>query len=206
MKQGQVYLITNQINGMRYIGSTMRSAKTRWRTHVSGSTGSAQLLHNAVLEFGKENFGIEVLFEGSHEQILIVEKILIERYKTTFASNGYNKSIVASKGFFGGHYKHTKASREKIGRAHKGKILSEETRAKLSIAHKGKILSLEHRAKLSRALKGNKRTLGYTHSLQTREKMRLAHVGKKFSLEHREKMRISAQQGWIKRYQKKVVL
>ena len=46
--------------------------------------------------------------------------------------------------------------RQKLGAAHKGKIVSEETRLKQSEAHKGKKLSEEQKKKCSESHKGKK--------------------------------------------------
>ncbi len=47
-------------------------------------------------------------------------------------------------------------TREKISKANKGKVLSENTRKKIGLKHKGKIISKETRDKLSKSLKGRK--------------------------------------------------
>ena len=66
----------------------------------------------------------------------------------------------------------TEEARRKIGEAHKGKKLSDETKQKISEAHKGKKLSNEHRRKMSEALKGeNHPSYGKQLSEATRRKI-----------------------------------
>lgn len=71
-------------------------------------------------------------------------------------------------------YRHSKKTRYKIGLAHKGKHVSEETKKRLSESHlgqrgfwKGKKLSDEHRKKLSKSHEGKP----HPHSEETRKKL-----------------------------------
>jgi len=77
---------------------------------------------------------------------------------------------------------HTPEAKAKIGQAHKGKIVSDETRAKMSAVHKEKIVSDETRAKMSAVHKGK------IFSDETRAKLSAVQKGKIFSDETRAKM------------------
>lgn len=81
------------------------------------------------------------------------------------------------------------AHRAILSAAHKGKIVSAETREKLGAVHRGKTLSAEHLAKLKAANTGKK------HSAEARAKISAAnkgiHKGKKLSEEHKAKLRAS---------------
>lgn len=69
--------------------------------------------------------------------------------------------------------------REKVGSAHRGKVVSKETRAKISASVKasGYVHSPEVRQKIANTNKGHQRTLGLRHSEETKQKMSKAHKG-----------------------------
>ena len=58
-----------------------------------------------------------------------------------------------------------------------GLRISQEARDKISRAHTGKVVSQETRDKLSRANMGNQHFLGKTHTQETKAKMSLANMG-----------------------------
>ena len=70
------------------------------------------------------------------------------------------------------HYKMTKETRDKIGLAHKGKVLSCETRLKMSKSRKGRSFSEQHILNLSAAAKKRK------ISPEGRKLLSDAHIGK----------------------------
>lgn len=69
-----------------------------------------------------------------------------------------------------------------------GKVHSVETRLKIGKAHRGKTVSAESRAKISAANKGNNYCEGRKLSLETRERISKALTGKILSPEHRAKI------------------
>lgn len=73
----------------------------------------------------------------------------------------------------------TKEWREKVGAAHRGKIISEETRLKLSAALVGYRHTDEAKARMSASRLGMQNTLGHKHSDETKLKMSVAHIGNK---------------------------
>lgn len=58
-----VYLITNLINGKKYVGQTIQSIKRRWDFHVCGASRCIAL-NSAIKKYGKENFKIESIYEA----------------------------------------------------------------------------------------------------------------------------------------------
>jgi group I intron endonuclease len=83
-----VYLVTNTINGKRYVGQTSQSLERRWFLHQHRK--SCKALHSAINKYGAENFTIEVLFSPpTREQAGELEIEYIDRYNTK-APNGYN--------------------------------------------------------------------------------------------------------------------
>jgi hypothetical protein len=87
-----VYRITNLRNGKIYIGVTKCSIAKRWREHRSGAKrGVTGLLYDAMRKHGTEGFRIEVVYEASSlEEMLMVERGLIAQYGTINRKIGYN--------------------------------------------------------------------------------------------------------------------
>lgn len=146
---GKTYLVTNLKNKKQYVGFTRHSVEYRFNCHIRGVYASS-LLHADVLKFGKENFIVETVFEGTCEQALENEKYFIRKLKTQWP-DGYNKTK-GGEAVFG--YIPTIDFRVNVSRRHKGKILSVETRAKISAANKGRKFSKRHLINLSIAHKG----------------------------------------------------
>lgn len=78
----------------------------------------------------------------------------------------------------------TEEWRKKIGAAHRGKIVSDETRQKLSASVKasGYVISPEARAKIAETHRGHKRSLGYRHTDEWKHQASLSRKGNKSRL------------------------
>lgn len=108
-----VYLITNKINGKRYVGQTVQCLPYRWSAHTNEKS-QCVALNRAIQKYGKENFEIKVLSKcNSLEEMNHRENYYIKLFKT-LAPYGYNLTT-------GGD----------------GRKCSEETRKKMSISQKG---------------------------------------------------------------------
>jgi group I intron endonuclease len=84
-----VYLITNKINGKKYVGWTSKSLEVRWKQHSYQHSGCLALLR-AINKHGVENFTTEILFTVPTKELAIrLEIEYIEKYKT-ISPNGYN--------------------------------------------------------------------------------------------------------------------
>jgi len=91
--------------------------------------------------------------------------------------------------------KHSEATKLKMSKSAKGRIISEETRKKLSEAHKGQVawnkgkpFSEEIRRKM----------LGPV-SIEHRQRISTANMGRKDSEITRQRKSVAAKKGWIKR-------
>lgn len=87
------YMITNNVNGHRYIGITVCALEKRWREHRSAAnTGSQKRLYKAMRKYGVENFAIEKIYDAnSFEDLQNAEKQFIVQYETHASLNkGYN--------------------------------------------------------------------------------------------------------------------
>jgi group I intron endonuclease len=83
-----VYLITNTINGKRYVGQTRQTLAKRWIAHCSKNR--CRYLYNAIQKYGRQSFSIESIVEVPTLELANEFEIeYIERYKTQYP-NGYN--------------------------------------------------------------------------------------------------------------------
>jgi group I intron endonuclease len=136
-----IYLVTNKINGLKYIGQTIKTLEERKNQHIKNALrGSKYHFHRAIKKYGPDNFEWEVL-EGvvSVDDLNYLEIYYIEKYNT-FIGEGYNSTK-------GGHgcsgWKHSEETKRIIGEKSKEQIrkpLTNEQRKKLSDFQKDKTL------------------------------------------------------------------
>lgn len=107
-----VYLITNTINGKRYVGQTKKPLDVRRRQHCRSA--NCRRLHQAILKHGKDNFVISLICEAPTEELMNeFEQEYIVRY-CTMVPNGYNLTA-------GGRVpKHNNETRKKMSLSHAG--------------------------------------------------------------------------------------
>ena len=179
-----IYLVTNTINGKRYVGQTNQRLSSRWWSHVNRA--NCRALYSAIHKYGEKNFSVEVLCEVPTKELANeFEQEYIVRY-FTLAPNGYN--ILS-----GGNERPLMGEKQKEGLRERmvgnkirfGTSLTEEAKQKLRLSNLGKTLSQEHRRKISAAHKGLRPTQ------ESRERMRKAKLGRTHSLETRLKMKQS---------------
>ena len=86
-----IYMITNVINGKRYIGQSINPNR-RFIAHISRAKNDSDNspIHSAIKKYGKECFKLEILewTENYNER----EKELIQQYNT-LSPNGYNVAL-----------------------------------------------------------------------------------------------------------------
>lgn len=89
-----IYKITNQTNGLCYIGQSVDVA-TRWKNHAKAGLGidtpAGNKLYKAMQDIGIWNFSWELLEQCSREELNAKEKYYIELYKSY--EFGYNSNI-----------------------------------------------------------------------------------------------------------------
>lgn len=161
-----VYLITNNINNKKYVGSRMAYKKED--IHNDSYMGSSKYLNEDYIIYGKENFSKEILQNDylNLKEMLKGESYYMHMYNTLTPS-GYNRyDPMKNPGFHMGGCHHSEETKRKQSNTRKkllnsGKIkiiISEETKNKLKNSNKGKLLgkslSSEHKNKLSESKKG----------------------------------------------------
>lgn len=165
-----VYLHTNKVNGMIYIGMTCRTLEERWNSGYQGNPH----FYRAIKKYGRDAFKHEVLAENlEKEEAEQLERFYISKYNSTDPKIGYN--IEKGGNSIG---KHSEETKRKISEAQKGRPFTEEHKRNLSISHKGYKPTAEQLAKLSKRMKGNRYTLGYRHTEEAKRKMSASQMGK----------------------------
>ena len=210
---GEIYVVTNKVNGKQYVGQTTVGAVNRWYNHkADAKSGRGRLIGRAIRKYGLENFTFDVVSTSDNQDDLNVQEVAWIAQCGSRVPNGYNlkeggargkqapesieKIRVAQKG----KPRHTPESKAKIGDANRGKILSEETKSKMGASKKGVPKSLETRQKLSVARTGTKASpetcaklriakQGTAPSPACHEASRLASIGRKKSPEEIERIR-----------------
>ena len=124
MQKYLIYLATNLINTKKYVGQTQhdrleKRVQEHWKEAKSNKTKNVPF-HNALLEYGLENFKFEIIEDNIDEkQIDLREQYWIAFYNTYIHakdSNGYNVTL-GGQGTHG--YKFTEQDRKKMGEASK---------------------------------------------------------------------------------------
>lgn len=142
-----IYKITNLINGKVYIGFTAREPQKRWSQHKHHAKKQTnRKLYNAIRKYGVDNFRFEVIFESDDMDytLNIKEPEFINQYNSI--EEGYNYSIGGEAASFG--RRDSVETRKKKSESRKGLKHSEETKAKIGNAHRGKVVSAESREKM----------------------------------------------------------
>jgi group I intron endonuclease len=88
---GYIYLITNKINGMKYIGqTTCEDVQKRWKQHRTKNSNSVgRFLKSAYEKYGYENFKYQIVCICFNEDCDKYEEDYIKKFNT-MAPNGYN--------------------------------------------------------------------------------------------------------------------
>jgi hypothetical protein len=86
-----VYMITNKINGKRYVGKTTKTFDQRYRNKWWLLTPSIDLI-DEVIQFGKENFEVNECIDTAKSEKELTEKetYWIKKYQTRNQKFGYN--------------------------------------------------------------------------------------------------------------------
>lgn len=150
-----IYLITNQINGKKYVGQTVQTVAKRWKRHCWESTMKRKVMAitGAIAVHGAKNFTIEQLEEcQTIDQLNAAEEFWISKL-ATLSPTGYN---LTPGGKSRGHL--LPETRLKISLANKGRKTSDETRSRLSESHKGWVPSEETKEKWRKAFTGKKQS------------------------------------------------
>lgn len=145
-----VYLISNNVNGKCYVGSTIHLDQRR-REHFSRLANNKHInahLQNAYNKYGREAFDFEILEtididDNIKDKLLKREQFWIDNLKPE-----YNVLLVAGSNL---GYHHTEETKKKISESTTGVKKSEEHAKHIREGQSGRVLTEEHKAKLSEA-------------------------------------------------------
>ena len=175
-----IYLVTNLINQMKYVGQTTRTLKQRKSSHLSSSKkGSTYYLHRAIRKYGAENFKWEVIHNAtSEEELNEKETYFIKEYNTN-SQVGYNLTE-GGRGIRG--WKHSELTKEKIKQCAiknnsaqylKKFVQSEEGRKKISLMQLGKTYEMKFgKEKAKQMIKDKQRLYNDKYGLQKSSEIR----------------------------------
>jgi hypothetical protein len=185
----RVYLLKDpRTRAPRYVGITSRSINKRLRDHRSDKRHNHRTAWlQSLYKIGLEPIA-EILEESEDNYWEDAEMAWILGFKQAGAD------LVNATDGGEGLNNPSQETREKIGQANMGRIISDETRMKMSLARKGRRPTEETKRKMSRAQMGNKNCLGYKRSEETRRKISEANIGRHRHHTEETKMRMSIAQ------------
>lgn len=88
---GYIYLVTNKINGMKYVGqSIVQDIRKRWNQHkIAEGRSIGKFLKSAYAKYGFDNFKFQIICICFDEDCNKYEEEYIKKFNT-MAPNGYN--------------------------------------------------------------------------------------------------------------------
>lgn len=173
-----IYLITNKVNGKRYIGKTSRDLELRWKEHQRAAAKEDPdfYIARSIRYHGVDNFTVKMVQRCESEEALVEAEKAWIRDLGTHGPAGYNLTD-GGEGLSG--WVATEEARRNMSEAAKNRApASEEHRKNISIANSG-----ENNAFYGKAW-------GRTGPLsdEAKKKISIARTGKKLSEEHKIKI------------------
>jgi group I intron endonuclease len=189
----KIYLITNTaVNPyMYYVGLTKFDLDKRLQEHVAlGRHEGNKLLSDAIIEYGKRNFTIEVIEEVDESEARTKEDYYIRKYKSHYRDGcGYNMKYETCnyiKHYHGANQEQIQENIENGRPWNYGISFSQQSKEKMKKTKK-------HRYSLGLYTKFNTK-----HSQETKDKISKSKIGKKLTQEHKDKIsKDSSGRTWI---------
>lgn len=131
LKRGEIYLITNNVTGGKYVGQTIQPLKQRWLDHQRNAFKRVYRspLYSAIRKYGIDNFSINCI-ETIHEEnptLLAVKlnerEIHFIEIHNTFISNHSESGYNLTTG--GGNCRFSDESKKKMSDTHKARWTAE---------------------------------------------------------------------------------
>lgn len=127
-----IYLITNTITGMQYVGQTVDTLDARFMQHKYSAKqykrylehpdkyaykGTCTYLYRAMNSYGDDNFRIDLIVECESDELDELEVYFISEYNT-LAPSGYNLTTG------GGHFQHCEETKKLMSKRVREVMLS----------------------------------------------------------------------------------
>jgi group I intron endonuclease len=167
---GEIYKITNKLNGKKYIGQTIRGAEDRFLEHCKPRKGKKiSYIQRAIQKHGKDNFSFEVIYRTKN--LNLMERYFIKLENSSFP-NGYNLTLGGEGG------KKTEEAKKNIGLSAKGRPSPKKGIKTGPLKFKRKPYSSRPKQSSETIEKRMSKIRGRKASLETRKKLSLSHIGK----------------------------
>jgi group I intron endonuclease len=164
---GRIYVITNTVNGKRYVGQTIKSVQRRFSDHKRQSAFNDYPLYRAFKKHGQDVFEVKEIDEAKSRADLDTKEIYWIEKLNTMLPAGYN-AILGTPG---------------TGE------LSQQSRDKKSDSMKKRWQNPEYRQKVTAAVTGeNNQAYGRPLTKEHRDKLSKARAGKPIPLQQRAKI------------------
>lgn len=170
-----VYMITNKINGKRYVGVSIDPYR-RFKEHCRYAGVRKSPMYDDMDLYGMDNFLFEVLEHGvSEAEHLDKERYYIQKYNTYSSELGYNRNKGGSSVVH-----HTEETKRKISQSLKGHVFPQSRNEKIRKAMLGREYKEEWKKNLSKSRVGrfagqNNPFYGKTHTTETIQHFRQVH-------------------------------
>ena len=192
-----VYLLTNKINGKRYVGLTKRTLEERWAQHVSNAKSnvrtSRQLIVRAIKKYGDNNFTTEIIETCEDKKTMCLREIYwIDALKTRADMDGHHGYNLTDGGEGINGYIPTKESIERYRISHLKCNLSQSTLEKMRVSARKRYFEGHGEWMRSQRKRGEQHFFyrkswrkDFTVSDATRKKISDSRKGMKLSEEHK---------------------
>jgi group I intron endonuclease len=149
LRSGSIYLITNLVNGKKYVGQTVSSLAQRWREHQSDANrGCNFALHCAIRKYGRKAFTVELLAESLQPFLDELERVFVFLHGSQAGQHGYN---LTGGGQGMRQYRISELTRIRMSesaKARKRQPHSEETKQKMAVSKIGNTFGKGRRGKI----------------------------------------------------------
>jgi group I intron endonuclease len=166
---GVIYVLTNKVNGKKYVGQTIMDVELRFSKHCLKSQNKSRI-HYAIQKYGKDNFNVETVVSAQTQKDLdFLEKLFIANSNTTDPRRGYNVTPGGRGGI------KTKESAQKAAEKLKGRKIPRESVEKMAATKRNRPRTPAEQTVLDRMIEMAK---GRKHSPEAKKKMSDARIGR----------------------------
>jgi group I intron endonuclease len=187
---GVIYVLTNMVNGKKYVGQTTMDVMFRFSKHCLTSQARTRVSY-AIEKYGKENFKVEtVACVQNQSDLNYLERLFIAELQTTNTRLGYNVTPGGQGGI------RTKEAAEKAAQKLRGRKIPRESVEKMAATKRNRPRTPAEQAVLDKMIE---LATGRKHTEESRRKMSEVAIGKKMpptTEGHRKKLSDAAKRQW----------